>query len=100
MSKSLQDCNTHVPYKQRKQAAPVTAVAPENGPELVKLDTIVNNLEILDVKTKIKLMESFVSTNPIPISKSNERSASASSTGSTSSSESSSSSKSPPISPK
>ena len=102
MSKSLQDCQSHLPSsprKQRKKVNTVNEIVPAHT-DLIKIDQFVSNLEKLDVKTKIKLMESFVATNPIPIGKSNERSASTSSTGSTASSTSSSSSKSPTISPK
>ena len=103
MSKSLHECNTlsserkSVVTKQRK---PEIVTVPEAN-EILKISTVSKDLEKLSVKTKIKLMESFVSTNPIPISKkNNERSASTSSTGSTSSNSSDSSSKSLVISPK
>ena len=82
ISKSLQD-NSRISLKLK-----------EKGVE--KLN---ENLEVISVKSKIKLMEAFVS-NPIPIGKScNERSSSTSSAGLSSSSSSSSSSKSPPLSP-
>lgn len=105
MSKSLQDCQTHVPNSPRKQRRTVGNTnfankANKNNGDSIEIDAFVSNLEKLDVKTKIKLMESFVATNPIPFGKVSERSASTSSTGSTASSTSSSSSKSPTISPK
>lgn len=105
MSKSLQDCQTHVPNSPRKQRrrvgnTNVNNKTNKNSGESIEVDAFVSNLEKLDVKTKIKLMESFVTTNPIPFGKVSERSASTSSTGSTASSTSSSSSKSPTISPK
>lgn len=103
MSKSLHECNTlsserkPVATKQRK---PEIVTVPEAN-EILKISNVSKDLEKLSVKTKIKLMESFVSTNPIPINKkNNERSASTSSTGSTSSDSSASSSKSLIISPK
>lgn len=103
MSRSLQDCQSHVPNSPRKQRKTVPNInnkSVNNKSESIEIDAFVSNLEKLDVKTKIKLMESFVATNPIPIGKVSERSASTSSTGSTASSTSSSSSKSPTISPK
>lgn len=106
MSKSLQDCQSHIPNSPRKQRKTVGNNNVNhnnnnnNNSESIEIDAFVSNLEKLDVKTKIKLMESFVATNPIPIGKTSERSASTSSTGSTASSTSSSSSKSPTISPK
>ena len=82
----------------RRQRKLVTVTAPEK--QEIKIETI-SNVEELSVKAKIKMMDSFVGTNPIQIDKSNnERSASTSSTDSRSSTTSSAASKSPLISPK